>query len=187
MPNKNKIEHDPEYTHERTWGDTHHPHTVSPYGPVAEYAMWRYSVLSSCWDGLDKKADDITRYAMSLVTALGIAGGVVGARYMGAEPQQAAYLIPSFGLALVAFVLAVRARTPSAFSIGGDVRRLVALAETNGADEPAVKAAIAVSLHVSTTGLRIAVAEKARQVKCAIYWLFASITAFSLLLWFAVR
>lgn len=179
---------DPEYRTAHQWAQNYHPDTRKAYKPVSDYASWRYSSLSDCWEWLDKKADDVTRYATVLVSALGAIGGLIGSQVLGEQPRQAVWLTAPLLLAVVAFVLALKARPPSGFSVGGDIDRLLDLADTQDeADESQVQGAIAASLHVATTGLRLAVAKKAGEVTWAIGALFASVTIFSLLLCFVVR
>jgi hypothetical protein len=130
-------------------------------------------LAESHWDALDKKADDVARYAGLVVTVVGVLAAVAGAqvRYPGVDRLPWAWVAAAFLLALAALGCAVTARVPTDLPTPGPARPLLDFAaRSSGGDDGQIKAFIAASLHAATVELRLLVESKARAIAVS-YWL----------------
>ena len=180
---------DPEYRKADAWAKAYHPYIGGPYRPVWEYATRKHSLLLASWTVLDRKADDVTRYATLLIGAMGTIGGLVTSRtwhvVLIAPPW--AILVP-FVLIIGGFIAAVIARLPVTGSSGAPITELAKrIEEDEDADEATVQGWMSASLHVVITALRLSLERKAALVTGAILALFVGAAMFSLILWFGIQ
>jgi len=161
---------------EKAWASAYEPQGGRHYEDAKDYALWRYELAQSHWDDLDKKADDIAKYAALVVTAVGAVGTVAVSQLCHLQAQSILWLLPSVGMSVIAFALAIIARSPTLLPIPGNAHLLLGFAEDPRiADAGQMMALVAASLHAATVGLRVVVKEKARRVTLAAWALLFSL------------
>lgn len=160
----------------KTWASAYEPQGGKHYEDAKNYALWRYELAQSHWDDLDKKADDIAKYAALVVTAIGAVGTAAVSQLCHIQTQSILWLLPSVGMSVIAFALAIIARSPTLLPIPGNARLLLGFADDQRiTDADQMMALIAASLHTATVGLRVVVKEKARRVTLAAWALLFSL------------
>lgn len=162
VPDEAEWKDDAEYSEVFDWARGYAPMPGKHYGPALDHARAMHAIAVDHWDAMDRKADDVTRYAGIALTAIAVVATVSAANL------NAALFVPSFIAVLVGLLLAIWSRRPSALPVPGSARQVLSFAEAPRIQEEAqLHALIAASLVVATVGLRAAVDARAHRVMVA--------------------
>lgn len=168
---------DAEISDEAIWAPGYSPHgNEAVYSLIASYAEKQYDDILDHFDIIDKKADEHLRF---MTAAVGAVIALTASKLVIVAHSWLAVL--GVVLILVAFVIAMIARTPMSGSFPMTPRDMLAIAdlETNPSKHQ-MESVIVASYQVAITGMRKAVEWKSGLVRVAMYLCYAG---FGLLLW----
>ena len=162
VPDEAEWKADAEYSEVCDWARAYRPIPGKPYRPALDHARAMHAIAADHWDAVDRKSDDIARYAGITLTAIAVAATV------SAGNMNAALFVPPFVAVLVGLALAIWSRRPSSLPVPGSARQVLSFAEDHRIeDEAQLDALVAASLVVATIGLRAAVDSRAHRVMVA--------------------